>query len=235
MAALKKTTINVLLVCLVLAGCGGTALRWEHRVHVVRAGESLQTIAFRYGVDKVDLAAWNSLDDPDLIFAGQTLRLTQPAGFRPPAAPASAGSAASSSAGTASRPQDAGPPADSPVWTWPADGILLARFGKANSTGQGIDIGGKKGDLVLAAAAGSVVYSGGGLLGYGKLIILKHNNTYLSAYGHNNTLLVQEGDSVTVGQRIAKMGVGPGDRALLHFEIRRKGQPVDPIQHLPAR
>lgn len=229
MAALIKTTVNLLLVCLVLSGCGGTALRWEHRVHVVQAGESLQTIAFHYGIDLFDLAAWNELDDPDLIFAGQTLRLAEPPGYRPPSEPVPAG------VDPPETPQQADRPATAADWTWPADGVVLARFGKANATGQGIDIGGKKGDVVRAAAAGSVVYSGSGLLGYGKLIILKHNDTYLSAYGHNDALLIQEGDSVTAGQRIAKMGVGPGDRALLHFEIRRKGQPVDPMQHLPSR
>jgi len=226
-AALSKTVVFFALLSLALAGCGGKALRWEPRVHVVRAGESLQAIAFRYGVDAQELAAWNRIDNADLIFAGQTLRLTPAPGHKPqPQAPASNGGAT---------PVAVRPSAPAPEWTWPAEGALLARFGDATSIGQGIDIGGNRGNPVRASAGGQVVYSGSGLLGYGKLIILKHNDSYLSAYGHNNRLLVGEGESVAAGQRIGEMGVGPGDRAILHFEIRIKGKPVDPLQYLPSR
>ena len=111
----------------------------------------------------------------------------------------------------------------------------MRRFGDSTSLGRGLDFSGNQGDPVVASAQGKVVYSGSGLLGYGKLIILKHNDTYLSAYGHNETLLVQEGQTVQAGQRIATMGLGPGDGALLHFEIRREGKPVDPMTFLPPR
>lgn len=231
--ALKKPSIALIFLCLAVAGCGGQALRWEHETHVVRAGETLQTIAFRYGLDTTDLAAWNSIDNPDLIFAGQTLRLKKPSGSR---------QNASRNTGSTGRGQ--GKPASpagaksrelSPAWRWPTTGQLAARFGDATTGGQGIDILGQKGIDITAAASGVVVYSGSGLLGYGKLIILKHNDTYLSAYGHNDVLLVREGDSVSAGQKIGAMGIGPGDRALLHFEIRRRGRPVDPLLHLPPR
>ena len=96
-------------------------------------------------------------------------------------------------------------------------------------------IAGKRGQTILAAASGRVVYSGGGLIGYGELIIVKHNDTYLSAYGHNASVLVKEGDTIKKGQRIATMGVGPGLEPRLHFEIRRNGEPVDPRRYLPAR
>ena len=118
-------------------------------------------------------------------------------------------------------------------WIWPAQGSLIAGFDEAKN--KGLDIGGKAGDAVLAAADGRVVYAGAGLRGYGNLIILKHNNTYLTAYAHNQTLLVKEDQSVQKGQKIAEMGNSDADRVKLHFEIRRQGKPVDPARYLPAR
>jgi lipoprotein NlpD len=118
-------------------------------------------------------------------------------------------------------------------WAWPASGKLAAQFVEGGS--KGIDILGKKGDPVLAAADGKVVYSGSGLRGYGQLLIVKHNNTYLTAYAHNSRVLVKEGQSVTRGQRIAEMGDTEADQVKLHFEVRRQGKPVDPLKHLPPR
>lgn len=118
-------------------------------------------------------------------------------------------------------------------WIWPAQGSLIAGFDEAKN--KGLDISGKAGDSVLAAADGRVVYAGAGLRGYGNLIILKHNNTYLTAYAHNRTLLVKEDQSVQKGQKIAEMGNSDADRVKLHFEIRRQGKPVDPARYLPAR
>ncbi|VTU38178.1 Murein hydrolase activator NlpD precursor [Variovorax sp. PBS-H4] len=131
-----------------------------------------------------------------------------------------------SPAATASGDEDVG-------WIWPAQGSLIAGFDEAKN--KGLDIGGKAGDSVLAAADGRVVYAGAGLRGYGNLIILKHNNTYLTAYAHNRTLLVKEDQSVQKGQKIAEMGNSDADRVKLHFEIRRQGKPVDPARYLPAR
>jgi lipoprotein NlpD len=118
-------------------------------------------------------------------------------------------------------------------WIWPAQGTLIAGFDEAKN--KGLDISGKSGDAVLAAADGRVVYAGAGLRGYGNLIILKHNNTYLTAYAHNQTLLVKEDQSVQKGQKIAEMGSSDADRVKLHFEIRRQGKPVDPARYLPPR
>jgi len=116
---------------------------------------------------------------------------------------------------------------------WPASGPLLAGFDEVRN--KGYDIGGKAGDPVLAAAEGRVVYAGAGLRGYGNLIILKHNNTFLTAYAHNQVLLVKEDQSVRKGQKIAEMGSTDADRVKLHFEIRRQGKPVDPARFLPSR
>ncbi|HET7775654.1 MAG TPA: peptidoglycan DD-metalloendopeptidase family protein, partial [Azospira sp.] len=124
-------------------------------------------------------------------------------------------------------------PAEGPNWAWPANGKAVAGFNEA--TNKGVDISGKLGESVLAAADGKVVYSGSGLRGYGKLVIIKHDATFLSAYAHNNNILVKEGQSVTRGQKIAEMGNTDTDQVKLHFEIRRQGKPVDPAQYLPKR
>ena len=122
-----------------------------------------------------------------------------------------------------------------PTWVWPASGRIGVNFGAKPGPGTGVLIDGKAGQPIIAAASGRVVYAGGGLIGYGKLIILKHNDTYLSAYGYNASLLVKEGEEIKQGQRIATMGEGPERKARLHFEIRRNGQPINPRQHLPRR
>ena len=122
---------------------------------------------------------------------------------------------------------------DQPGFIWPASGTLLAGFDEARN--KGFDISGKAGDPVLAAADGRVVYAGAGLRGYGNLIILKHNNIFLTAYAHNQALLVKEDQSVRKGQKIAEMGSTDADRVKLHFEVRRQGKPVDPARYLPAR
>lgn len=118
-------------------------------------------------------------------------------------------------------------------WLWPAEGTLAGRFGAAG--GKGIDIAGQRNTPVLAVAPGKVVYSGSGLRGYGRLLIVKHAGEYLSAYAHNETILVKEGDTVTAGQKIALMGDSDADRVKLHFEIRRYGKPLDPLNYLPER
>jgi lipoprotein NlpD len=219
----------LLLVLVLLAGCAGPS-QWDYtpaESHVVRSGETLFTIAFRYGKNHRDLARWNRLGDGTLIYPGQLIRLTPPSGSAPrPLA-----------AKPAPRPRSAPPePQDPPPkWEWPTNGRIVAGFSGNPGSGTGLGIRGRAGQPVQAAAAGRVVYSGGGLIGYGQLIILKHNDTYLSAYGHNASLLVKEGDNIRKGQRIATMGEGPGQEPMLHFEIRQNGKPVDPRRFMPAR
>jgi len=132
------------------------------------------------------------------------------------------------------RPADKPAEGDDVAWAWPASGKLIGQFTE-NGANKGLDIAAKVGEPVLAAGPGKVVYSGQGLRGYGRLIIIKHNNTYLSAYAHNSTLLVKEGQSVTKGQKIAEAGNTDSDVPKLHFEIRRQGKPVDPTKYLPDR
>ncbi len=161
----------------------------------------------------------------------------------PPVAPAASASAArpaaAASAPSAPVPVAAPAPAavangeDEIAWIWPTNGGVLAGFDEVKN--KGLDIGGAAGEAVVAAADGRVVYVGAGLRGYGNLIILKHNNTYLTAYAHNQTLLVKEDQSVRKGQKIAEMGNSDADRVKLHFEVRRQGKPVDPAKYLPPR
>ena len=218
----------LLPLLLQLGACGGT--RWDQsprEEHVVRSGETLFTIAWRYGKDYRDLARWNRLGDGSLIYPGQVLRLTRPGGATARSQPRATGNK--------SRPLPAIPTVPPPPWIWPTAGPVVVEFGNRPGSGTGILIGGKMKQRIRAAADGRVVYAGGGLIGYGQLIIVKHNDTYLSAYGHNASLLVKEGDSIKKGQRIATMGEGPGRKPRLHFEIRRNGKPVNPRQYLPAR
>lgn len=153
-----------------------------------------------------------------------------PAVVTPPVAPSVAASTPAAPAAQATR---AGEPAGKGGWLWPADGTLAGRFGAAG--GKGIDIVGNRNTPVLAVAPGKVVYSGSGLRGYGRLLIVKHAGEYLSAYAHNESILVKEGDTVSAGQKIALMGDSDADRVKLHFEIRRYGKPLDPLNYLPER
>ena len=169
---------------------------------------------------------------------------------QPTSTPARASSPSRSTPSTApapqTRPPASGPPRASstprptptaaapPRWSWPTDGSIVARFGATDGIASGVGIGGRAGQPVRAAAAGRVVYAGGGLIGYGQLVILKHDETFLSAYGYNSELLVTQGQEVARGATIALMGQGPGRQPRLHFEIRRNGTPVDPLLFVSA-
>ncbi len=207
---------------LALAACSGTRpAHWRvPAVYTVQPGDTLYSIAFRHGLDWRRLAEWNDVDPPGyLIRPGQELRMRGP-GTRPAVTP------------TTRRSTPAPTPEIAAYGTralrWPTDGPVAV-------SGKGIGISGREGQAIVAIAPGRVVYSGSGLVGYGRLIIIKHDHRLLSAYGHNREILVAEGDDVDAGQRIATMGEGPGRRAMLHFEIRVDGRAVDPLQHLPAR
>lgn len=207
--------------------------------HVVRRRETLTRIAAQHDVSPKDLAAWNKLSPPYTLKPGQKLRLAAPQGAAPAENKVVAGKADKKTPGAADR-HDAGP-ARSPKasgelgpWVWPTEGTILARFSAKNPS-KGIDIGGKAGQPIVAAAPGTVVYRGGGLRGYGQLIIIKHNADFLSAYAHSDKIYVKEGNVIKRGQKIAEMGSSGADRVKLHFEIRRRGVPVDPMEYLPRK
>jgi lipoprotein NlpD len=207
----------------------------------VSAGDTLFGIAWQNGVDYRDIARWNGLSAPYRIYPGQVLRLRPlartEAAVQPKPAP-------SPSIPKQTSPPRLPQPAPEPVprtttrglaWNWPATGRVASTFNPSDPLRRGIRISGREGSDVTAAEGGRVVYSGSGLIGYGRLIIVKHNDNYLSAYGHNQALLVSEGDRVTKVQKIAAMGLASDGRPMLHFEIRRDGKPVDPLRLLPRR
>jgi len=226
----QQRSFRYILSIFVLAAIGGcgSGSGWDTKPdeHFVRRGETLFSIAWRYGEDPADVARWNQLGDGSLIHPGDVIRLTPPAAGR---------TRSSTSNPRASQPLPPVPTQPPPPWAWPTKGDIDVHFGGKPGTGTGVLINGKEGQAVNAAASGRVVYAGSGLIGYGQLIILKHNDTYLSAYGYNESLLVKEGETIKKGQRIATMGEGPERKARLHFEIRRNGKPVNPRQYLPAR
>ncbi|MEE7561419.1 peptidoglycan DD-metalloendopeptidase family protein, partial [Xanthomonas sp. Kuri4-2] len=204
------------------------------RTVTVQRGDTLYAISRRTNILPQDLAAWNGLSAPNTIYPGQTLRLY------PPGARGAGTPARSPIAGSVPGPMRPTTPAPAPVssgfsWRWPADGPVVGSFVAGETTKQGVDIAGASGQAVRAAADGVVVYSGAGLVGYGELVIIKHNEQWLSAYGHNRKRLVNEGQSVKAGQQIAEMGRSGAQRDMLHFEIRYNGKPVDPMLYLPRK
>ncbi|MCX7148337.1 MAG: peptidoglycan DD-metalloendopeptidase family protein [Rhodocyclales bacterium] len=252
--------------------------------YTVKKGDTLYSIALDNGQDYKDVAAWNNLDNPNLIRTGQQLRVTPPDNGAPVAvakpvisnAPVEVKTTAvptgrntetfkrepkggklvwsdealakaqqkdaaekPAEARSEARPAEA-KPAEKPVvvgddvdWMWPASGKMIALFAEGGS--KGVDIAGKAGDPVLAAASGVVSYAGTGLRGYGNLVVLRHNATYLSVYAHNSKILVKEKQAVAKGQKIAEMGSTDAESPRLHFEIRHQGKPADPQKFLPAR
>lgn len=233
--------------------------------YIVKRGDTLIRIALDHGEDWRDIAQWNSLEDPNQIRPGQVLRVTRPgstaakpadsgvAQVTPVPAPSQSASrplGTPAPAPTTPTPVPAEPvaPPATPVtppaarndpaserveWGWPASGRIIENFHETRN--KGLDIAGTPGDPVLAAGDGKVVYSGSGLRGYGQLIIIKHNNTFLSAYAHNRAMLVKEGQAVRRGQKIAELGSTDAESPRVHFEIRRQGRPVDPAGYLPPR
>ncbi|QFU75531.1 LysM peptidoglycan-binding domain-containing protein [Halioglobus maricola] len=266
------------LLCTLLAACGGSPpapvedrSRYggssnNYSGYVVQRGDTLYSIAFRYGLDYRRLAAANNVPAPYTIYPGQRLKLAE-------ADPAVAKSSTRRTTTSSSTPTQAAPkavtkPAAQPVtppvaktptpavtkpsskpattsssgtagtgpvksWRWPSEGKLVRKY--SSTVHKGIDIGGKAGDPVVAVAGGVVVYAGTGIVGLGELLIVKHNDVYLSAYGHNRRLLVAEGNTVRAGQKIAEKGSSGTDSVRLHFEIRKEGKPIDPLRLLPRR
>lgn len=261
--------IVVLVLPGLLAGCNTPSIFQDDRYnppvywgrHVVREGETLYSIAWRYGRDYRELGNANGISAPYNIRPGQVLRLDVRGKV------ASSGQGQPNRQPTATAPGRPVPPASTPQtlpkpqpkpmvsrtpdtssplrgqtqtvsaieWRWPHVGTVLADYSVSGKVNKGVDIAGNPGDPIRAAASGNVVYAGSGLLGYGNLIIVNHNEHYLSAYAHNRKILVQEGEDVIAGQVIAELGSSGADRPKLHFEIRKNGNPVDPAHYLPPR
>lgn len=264
--AIYRLSASLVVLLLVLAGCAAgpnfapvvdlhSPPERTPEYYVVQRGDTLYSIAFRYGLDFRGLASANDVRGGATIYPGQRLRLvdnlvgssapvtsSRPEPARPPAVPPTntqnkpkpVPPAVSSSPRPSVQPK-----APSPAqtfdgdWEWPVSGRILRGFSGSQYAHKGIDIAGNMEQPVKAAGDGVVVYAGSGLVGYGKLLIVKHNERYLSAYAHNNRLLVEEGEQVKKGQVIARMGDTGTDSVKLHFEIRKDGKPVDPVTLLP--
>lgn len=235
--------------------------------HAVKAGETLYSIAWQYNLDYPYLAAINGIDSNFLIYPGQRLIL-KPSQKTPLVNSRQVSPASQSARSVQSEPprkptipstkstpptiqkrsnKTSAPIAQSRVkaadflqlsWQWPAKGKVVTNFYNGSARGKGIDITGKKGESIFAAAPGKIVYAGNGIRGYGNLVIIRHNAQYLSAYAHNHKINVKEGEQVTGGQRIAELGstgVGAKNRTILHFQVRKNGKPIDPMNILPKR
>jgi lipoprotein NlpD len=284
---LARILLSLVFFCLVACG-SHTRAPIEDRgtesldlVYSVNKGDTLYSIAFRYGLDFRSVAAGNGITAPYIIYPGQKINLDEVVSPREPGRPLvmpaqqskpvytippSSGAAFSPAPGSVAavpvapaplienqaKPVIASPiPTASPMpaasqpkpktyvganvttWLWPASGPVTR--GYSQNVHKGIDIGGNRGDPIVAVAAGKVVYAGTGIVGFGELLIVKHNDVYLSAYGHNDRLLVSEGQVVSAGEIIAEKGSSGTDTVKLHFEIRKEGKPIDPQKVLPRR
>lgn len=215
----------LIVIVALLAACSSTPERAA--TYKVKRGDTLYSIAWRHRLDYQDVARWNGIGRGYVIHPGQMLKLYPPSGrtaTRPATKPKSA-------AAPRPAPQPTGPPVR---WQWPVNSGTATLTSRPNG-GQGLMISGKLGEDIRSAGAGRVVYTGSGLLGYGQLVIIKHNETYLSAYGHTQSVAIREGDAVGAGQKIATMGAGPQGSPMLYFEIRVNGAPSNPLALLPQR
>jgi len=219
--------------------------------YTVANGDSLYKISFVTGQDWREIARLNGIKAPYVIYPGQVLILRpvtastpSPRSTSKSTAVATPRAAPSSPPLTATQSKPAQKPASKPAaprpakagaWVWPASGKMFHAFSAGAQPHKGIDLSGQRGDPVYAANNGTVVYAGNSVRGYGNMLIIKHNATYLSAYAHNSRLLVGEGQAVKAGQQIAEIGDSGTDRLKLHFEVRKNGQPVDPLSVLPRR
>jgi lipoprotein NlpD len=218
--------------------------------YTVKQGDTLYSIALDNGSDYREIAQWNGLDDPTKIRVGQVLRVKPPEektgvvvsaakgsgqveshslGSAPAAAAAAAPAAAAANPAAREEPKGDAEGAD---FIWPVKGKVIAGFAEPRS--KGIDIEGKMGDPVVAAAAGRVTYIGSGIPGLGKLVVIKHENGFITVYAHNKDILVKEQQAVKRGQKIAELGNTDADRPMLHFQIRKGSAAVDPMKYLPG-
>jgi lipoprotein NlpD len=210
--------------------------RGRARTYMVRRGDTLHAIAWEFGLDYKELSNWNGLANPNLIYVGQKLRLSPRPGTQTSVAARtkSTHGSASSAANAAAKVAEVKRSPDKPIhWLWPAEGKPLPST--AASGTKGLKIRGRRGEKIVATADGEVVYSGNGLRGYGNLIIVKHDDIFMSAYAHNDRLIVAEGAIVKGGQKIAEMGDSDEKVVMLHFEIRKNGKAVEPLKYLPRR
>ncbi len=260
---LTRKVSSVLLSCLFLTGCAYDSFHYSDLdpdssqpsgakvqtvpssgVHRVKSGETLFSIAFSYGLDYRNVADINGIDSPYVIYPNQKIRLSGTPKSRSVASSSSSTAPpkavtknSTSKVNSSTKPVSTVKVPDKKVsdWRWPVSGSVIKSFSNAGVSSKGIDIRGKEAEHVKAAADGVVVYAGNGLIGYGNLVIVKHNEVYLSAYAYNERILVKEKQTVRVGDSLAVIGGKGSERPMLHFEVRRDGQPIDPLKVLPKQ
>ncbi|MEY3038391.1 MAG: lipoprotein NlpD [Pseudomonadota bacterium] len=235
---------------LLLIGCGGgyatvsdqslgpNTRRLSADEYRVQSGDTLAAIAFRFGIDYRELARINGIENEDKIYSGQILRTKGSPVAKPSSVVSKKKSLPKSASKPTSKPESDPVPKQMPtnfVWSWPYSGKLLAGFSSKEGGNKGIDLSGKLGDPIKAAADGQIVYAGSGLLGYGNLVIISHGQDFLSAYAHNSRILVKENQQVKAGDVVAELGNTGATLPMLHFEIRKDGKPVNPLGYLPKR
>jgi lipoprotein YgeR len=220
--------VSCLVIALLLAGCAGSKSSGD--VYTVKRGDTLYKISRQTGTSVSDLARLNGISPPYTIEVGQLLKLNS-------------GSKSSSKGSTKTAkvvpssavPQSSWPPVGQRCWRWPTTGKVVMGYTTSEGGNKGIDIAGQRGQAVYAAGAGKVVYAGNQLRGYGNLIMIKHSEEYITAYAHNDSILVNNGESVKIGQKIATMGSTDSDSIRLHFQIRYKATAIDPLRYLPPQ
>lgn len=207
-----------------------TPVSYDH--HVVSKGDTLYSIAWQAGHDYRKVAAWNNIRWPYRIHPGQRISLKAPTtGITKPTRPKS--KAPRKAPAKYKKKTEKKTQGLQVKWAWPTQGKIISYFSDKEPGKKGVDIAGRVGQPIKAAASGRVVYSGNGLRGYGNLIIIKHSETYFSAYAHNRKIFVKEDQKVKLGQKIADMGNTGANKVMLHFEIRRNGRPINPLRYLP--
>ena len=238
---LKKNSLGIaMLLCagLLMAGCSGSKSSdsgsYSGAVYTVKRGDTLYRISRTTGTSVKDLARLNGISPPYTIEAGQKLKLggSKTASTKTSKKSSTKTVTASSSS---SVPQSSWPPVGQRCWVWPASGKVILPYSTADGGNKGIDISAARGTPVYAAGAGKVVYVGNQLRGYGNLIMIKHSEDYITAYAHNDTMLVNNGQSVKAGQKIATMGSTDAASVRLHFQIRYRATAIDPLRYLPPQ
>lgn len=234
-AGCLNTQPTRLLLCLflglTLAGCSGSKSSDGGSVYTVKRGDTLSRISRMTGTSVSELARLNGIKPPYTIEIGQKIRT---GGAKKTTSSKGSGKTAKVTPSYAV-PQSSWPPVGQRCWRWPTSGKVIMTYSTADGGNKGIDISGSRGQAVYASGAGKVVYVGNQLRGYGNLIMIKHNEDYITAYAHNETLLVNNGQSVKIGQKIATMGSSDADSVRLHFQIRYRATAIDPLRYLPPQ
>lgn len=222
--------VSCLVIALLLAGCAGSKSS-SGDVYTVKRGDTLYKISRQTGTSVSELARLNGISPPYTIEVGQRLRYNSTSKTSSSKGATKTAKVVPSSA----VPQSSWPPVGQRCWRWPTAGKVVMGYTTSEGGNKGIDIAGPRGQAVYAAGAGKVVYAGNQLRGYGNLIMIKHSEEYITAYAHNDTILVNNGESVKIGQKIATMGSTDSDSVRLHFQLRYKATAIDPLRYLPPQ